>query len=376
MPIEYLTKIKHFYCLKNFDNDQALESLIIKLHDQFRFNRLITLSENDVVRTAKLRSLLKIDGQDFFSGWLFKDKPTMKEFAQLRGLNVPGFTSISSFQEAVEFAENHGYPLICKPINEAGSLDVLYIKDNTDLGEVKGLLKKYDQIDIEEFIKGRLFHVDGVISKRKIAFVSVSMYLTNDGKSTTLFNQQSDSLDVTRTFSDFTINQNSEEFKNLASETNKLLEDPTFDNGTVHIEYIIDTNGKAYFIEMGSRTGGMMIANTIEHKFGFVMNEASFKLQANIPFNFPDKKIDSEYGYMTILPENNKLIKFNEEIIRENPDVIQLESNAVIGHDYQLATESTSRIGTILFSAKNVADVKNKINNLTQLIDKNIVWST
>ncbi|MDW3157596.1 hypothetical protein [Bifidobacterium longum] len=76
--------LSKFVYFESYDDDLALEKLVIELHGERPFDRIIALSELDILRAAKLRSLLDIPGQSYFSAFLYRDKIAMKEWAILR----------------------------------------------------------------------------------------------------------------------------------------------------------------------------------------------------------------------------------------------------------------------------------------------------
>lgn len=88
---------------------------------------------------------------------------------------------------------------------------------------------------------------------------------------------------------------------------------------------ILDATQRAFFIEMGSRIGGLMITNAIQHKYGLVMNEAAYKLQAGFNYQLSPQPPMTESGFLTVLPQNGRLVKFNVAPLR--PEVQHLETN-------------------------------------------------
>lgn len=57
-----LKDINQFIYFEKYNDDEELENLVIKLHQQEKFDLLIALSEKDILRVAKLRELLGIQG--------------------------------------------------------------------------------------------------------------------------------------------------------------------------------------------------------------------------------------------------------------------------------------------------------------------------
>lgn len=361
------TNLKQVIVFEDYDNDLKLNQLVSRLHAEQPFDRLITLSEFDVLRVSKLRSLLQIPGQDYFSGTLFRDKLTMKQFAINQGLLVPTFTQVTTVEEIQKFVSEFGLPVILKPANQAGSKDVHVLNE---LGEITSaiimkLLATYGEMDLEQFIQGEMYSVDGIVDQGQLQFVSVSKYLNNLGDSTTLNHAAS-------TFAAFTISEASSEFKKLKAAAMQLLTPPYLDYGTVHLEFIINRQGRPFFVEMGSRTGGLMITNIIERKYGLVMNEAAYKLEAGFEYQIEPRLPVTESGFLTILPQVGRLVKFDVTALQ--PLVRALQTDLEIGKTYGGMVESIDCIAIMQFDAPNDMAMQNKLNQLNEVIAQTLVW--
>lgn len=367
-----LKDINQFIYFEKYNDDEELENLVIKLHQQEKFDLLIALSEKDILRVAKLRELLGIQGQNYFSALLYRDKYIMKQFAKIIGLNVPEFSTFSKPCELMEKVSKIGFPILIKPLSKSGSEGVQVLKNKEeydDYLEKKSFLE--ENYDVEQFILGDMYHVDGIVENNKLKFVSVSKYWNSLGKSTTLMES---TQNTTITFADFTINKSDWEFLLLKGETKKFVEKSNFNNGTIHAEFIISEKDKTpYFIEIASRTGGLMISDTIEKKYGIIMNEVSFYLQVGQKVTYPLKNEPENFGFLTVFPQNKKLIEYDVSKIKQDLNVIDFYENHKIGKHYK-STEYMNHIGIILFKGTSQENMKQKIQYLTRLIDSNIKW--
>ena len=367
-----LKDINQFIYFEKYNDDEELENLVIKLHQQEKFDLLIALSEKDILRVAKLRELLGIQGQNYFSALLYRDKYIMKQFAKIIGLNVPEFSTFSEPCELMEKVSKIGFPILIKPLSKSGSEGVQVLKNKEEYDDY--LEKKSlwgENYDVEQFILGDMYHVDGIVENNKLKFVSVSKYWNNLGKSTTLMES---TQNTTITFADFTINKSDWEFLLLKGETKKFVEKSNFNNGTIHAEFIISEKDKTpYFIEIASRTGGLMISDTIEKKYGIIMNEVSFYLQVGQKVTYPLKNEPENFGFLTVFPQNKKLIEYDVSKIKQDLNVIDFYENHKIGKHYK-STEYMNHIGIILFKGTSQENMKQKIQYLTRLIDSNIKW--
>lgn len=364
-----ITNIKNFIYFKDYDDDSSLTNLILKLDLEEHFDCLITLSEFDILRVSKIRSMLGIKGQNYVSGQIFRDKIKMKKFANKCGLLVPKYEKVSSIYNIKKFIEKYGYPCILKPTNESSSKDVFVLNKEADLESsvLDEKLNIYGTMDIEKYIKGKLYQVDGIVDNSEVQFVSISQCLNNLGESTTLTKE---SRPIT--IADFTIDAKSKEFNMLENQTIMLLKNSHLSCGSFHIEFIIDENNNPYFIEVGSRTGGLMVSNIIERKYGIIMNEASYKLQAGFIYELNPKIPEIESGFISVLPQNGILTKFDISKIKNL--VSEIEKNYQIGKNYGMAKESTDHLALLQFEAKNEIEIKNKITKINRSIFNCISW--
>ena len=296
----------------------------------------------------------------------------MKQFAKIIGLNVPEFSTFSEPCELMEKVSKIGFPILIKPLSKSGSEGVQVLKNKEEYDDY--LEKKSlwgENYDVEQFILGDMYHVDGIVENNKLKFVSVSKYWNSLGKSTTLMES---TQNTTITFADFTINKSDWEFLLLKGETKKFVEKSNFNNGTIHAEFIISEKDKTpYFIEIASRTGGLMISDTIEKKYGIIMNEVSFYLQVGQKVTYPLKNEPENFGFLTVFPQNKKLIEYDVSKIKQDLNVIDFYENHKIGKHYK-STEYMNHIGIILFKGTSQENMKQKIQYLTRLIDSNIKW--
>lgn len=135
---------------------------------------LLCTFENYIVAKAKLGAHFKVPVQSLESAQLSTDKSLMRQaFLDADRTITPDYATIDTLDEAVHFANSHGYPLIIKPTNLVKSLLVLKCDDEQQLIErftyaadtIGTLYEKYHiydrspQLIIEEFIIGEQFSI-------------------------------------------------------------------------------------------------------------------------------------------------------------------------------------------------------------------------
>lgn len=164
-----------FTHLELFDtlDDEAVPARALALAEKHRITHVIAHHEADVALAAGLRERLGLDGAWSADTTPFRDKALMKELARQAGIAVAPHTVPGSAQEARDFAERHGFPVVLKHREGYNSIGLRIIADRDEL-EAR-LAEAYqdgprDDLLIEAYVPGRMCHVDGlVVNGRTVA---------------------------------------------------------------------------------------------------------------------------------------------------------------------------------------------------------------
>jgi biotin carboxylase len=113
---------------------------------------------------------------------------------------------------------------------------------------------------IEEFIEGKVYHVDSVVENGKVVAAGVSVYGTTPFKVS----------HYGGVFTTSIVPYKSKERKELEKLNKKLLKAFKYESGIAHAEFLqSDATGEFYLIEVAARVGGAYIANVLEQACGF-----------------------------------------------------------------------------------------------------------
>ena len=268
---------------------------VTNLAGTLRIDRVVGLDEFDVITAALAREHLQIDG--LVSSYLrrFRDKLTMRNLASSRGIRCPEYVGAFNHDEINAFLERVPPPWIVKPRSEVSAFG---IKKCETVEQVWTVLSDLDtrntwrdhpsQFQIEEFVEGRVFHVDSVVAHGKVVAAGVSQYGTAPFK-------------VTHhggVFTSYTVPYNSIARKELERVNIELLKAFEYDRGVAHAEFLqSDATGEFYLLEVACRVGGAYLANVHEHANGFNLWREWAKLETatgSSPYKPP--KLRREYG--------------------------------------------------------------------------------
>ncbi|MGH9747783.1 MAG: ATP-grasp domain-containing protein [Candidatus Acidiferrales bacterium] len=223
-------------------------------------DRIVALDEFDMENVAALREHLRIPGMGLTTMRYFRDKLAMRGRAREAGIAVPEFIHVLNYDALKEFMARVKPPWLLKPRSQASGIGMKKIHDPAELWP--WLDKLGDQQSfylLEQFVPGDVFHVDSIVSERKVVFAEAHAY----GKPP---------LDVSHgggVFTTRTLARTSPESKALRKANKEVIESLGLLRGVTHAEFLrAHDDGKIYFIEVAARVGGAYISDAIEAATG------------------------------------------------------------------------------------------------------------
>jgi hypothetical protein len=217
---------------------------------------VIATHEHTVLPAAAIRDKLKIEGLSFDQALGLRDKNIMKQRISNQGLRTPNFikcTKSASLNEITDFIEKYSKVFV-KPINQAGSFNILESDNLEVLGEHINKLLKDQEFLIEESINLPVMHFDGIASNGEIDFISISNKLGN------CYDYVRERRPITTI-----IDNESPMFNKAVSYTKKCLEGLKITDLIFHLEVFFDKNKDDFiFLEIAGRPPGAGISNLIK----------------------------------------------------------------------------------------------------------------
>jgi D-ala D-ala ligase C-terminus len=160
------------------DVDDVLRLVDAVVRDEGPFDHVIGFSEMLLDLAATLRERYGVEGSSREETSRFRDKTVMKAMVSRAGLRVPRWASCSTEEQALADAEEFGYPVIVKPVRGASSQGVREVASAEELRALCAERSLHD-LEIEEFIRGEILHVDGVLDAGgKPLFLCTSRYIS------------------------------------------------------------------------------------------------------------------------------------------------------------------------------------------------------
>ncbi|MDP7992179.1 ATP-grasp domain-containing protein [Bacillus sp. MHSD_36] len=350
---------------ENFKDNKMVEFDAMELFKNNPFRKIIGINESDILRAAKLREHLKIDsdGQGFESALAFRNKLVMKDYITKGGLKTPNYKEIVSPLDIYDFIEENGYPIILKPIWGAGGIDTVIIKNSLQLKKYlsNGIPKN---MQVEAYIKGDMFHIDGIIVNYNLEFIAVGKYINN-----WLSYQESKGA------GGILLSPENPMFKRLENYTKKVLSSlPLPKCTTFHCEVFSNEKGEIIFCEIASRTSGARIPKVIEQTYGINLNELWVKLLCGININLQLKDVDAKVlsGFYLMPKKIGKLKSLPNELPFNW--VTEYLVRAKEGLEVKELITSLDSSVSFIVQGPNITEIEKRINLTAEWLDKNIVW--
>lgn len=264
--------LRHVHAFEGYDHGQMVEKRALELARSHGVVAVFARGESDIVRAAQLRDLLGLRGQGAESALAYRDKVVMKERLQGSGVALPTYRALDSAYAAIDFVADHGFPVVIKPRMESGSSGVRIIRDQAQLDE--HLADPLDRpAEIETYVEGTMYHVDGLVLDGEIAFIHPFRYV-ND-----CLSYRDDQFSGSVTLSP----SHPDHGRLVASAVVVVGALPSPPSMAFHAEFWISEGGDITFCEIASRTGGGMISSTIKHSFGFDIDREWLLAECGLP---------------------------------------------------------------------------------------------
>lgn len=357
----------HFLLIESFENyvdNVNVEIKAIQLSKKFNITNVLSISEFDVVRSARLREILHCPGQSLMSAEAYRNKILMKQLLYGSSVNIPRFEKIVSKTQVEKFIQQTNYPVVLKPIYGTGSMDVYIIKNQNDIDAFFEKNQNSNNYEIEEFINGEMYHIDGLIQNHKVVVSYVSKYYKG-----CLEFQDNQPL------SSYMIEENNALNKSLKTQVEKVIDTlPSFPNGSFHAEFFVTNSGEIYFCEIGSRTGGAEIGKVIQNSTTIHLNRESLYLQMFEDYTITTRqKPVRRYSGFVLIPPQCGVYKG----IKKNIDfdwIVAIKNTARKNKTYNDAQLSVDHIISVVIEGNSEKELISRINIVNEWYEKNVIW--
>lgn len=217
------------------------------------FDRIISMSEYELLDAARLREALNVEGASLAAVNLARNKLDMKAAVAAGNLRVPQFMPLDRY-----LALNGQVPwqgaTVLKPHSGASSMDVsIHQQPARAFDEISrkisDLSLNIDEFQVEEFISGPIRHFDGLVQDGRILTMLSSQYV-----GTCL-----DYMERGHPLGSWHL----ETTTPMQMWVSAVLDAVQIRNGAFHLEAIMEGDDPV-FLEVGNRVGGADVVATYE----------------------------------------------------------------------------------------------------------------
>jgi biotin carboxylase len=233
---------------------------------KLKVDRVVALEEFDVMTAALIREHFCLPGMSSSTAKTFRDKFRMAEAARAGDVLLPEFVPLINADEVREFMERVPPPWIIKPRSDVSAIGIRKVEEADEVWRITGEMNERENLRerssyyvLAQFIPGEVFHVDSIVSGRRVVFAGANRY----GRPP-LEVAHGGGAYVSRTVAHGSANE-----KKLFAINRKLVKALQLESGAAHAEFIkSDADGEFYFLEMAARVGGAYIADVLEAASG------------------------------------------------------------------------------------------------------------
>jgi hypothetical protein len=224
-----------------------------------RIDRVVALDEFDLEVAATLREHLRVPGMGETTTRRFRDKLAMRMAAAGAGIRVPSFTGVIHHDGVRRFMEQVEPPWVLKPRLSASTTGIRTVGSPEALwAALEELGDEQSFCVLERFVRGDVYHVDGVVADGVVRFAEVHRYAHPP-----LQVYHGGGLFCSRTVE--RADPRADTLRELNSEVVAAL---GLRRGAFHTEFIWGSDDQPYFLEIGARVGGAHIADMAEAATG------------------------------------------------------------------------------------------------------------
>nr|WP_258567749.1 ATP-grasp domain-containing protein [Paenactinomyces guangxiensis] len=341
--------------------------MALELYEQVPYSTVIATAERDILRAAKLREFLGIEGQSWESALAFRDKVKMKTLLSRANIKVPAFAMLETAVDLYKFIKQHGYPVVVKPVDGMGSRNTAILKNREETIEYlsQGLASN---LIVEEFIEGEMYHIDGLVLGGKFIHCWPSKYFNDclafhDGKylGSYLLAPQ---------------NPLTERLRNEVISILQIL--PTPANTTFHAEIFHTPQDELITCEIACRTGGSRIIEEYRQAFDVDLTKLSVQAQCGLKTDVSERFLQREgpktqFGFIGLPPKHG--VFQGAPTWQELPHwVTEYNVLAKPGQSFTGAHTSVDYVLTLVVKGNTEQQVVQRIQDIAEFLENKMVW--
>ncbi|EPM60820.1 nikkomycin biosynthesis domain protein [Pseudomonas syringae pv. actinidiae ICMP 19071] len=281
-------KCPEHFIVRDFADTAGVMAVLEVIAQQHVISQVVPSDEFSVYIAALANDRWDLPGITREKAKSFRDKKAMKEIAQHAGIRTAREITLSDIKGGyVEF------PVVVKPRSLAGSMGVKIITEAKQLTEMDvdwgAAYRDMDerQYMIEQYNPNTIYHIDCIVLKGHLSFISVGQYL---GKPIDFLQEKPVGV---LSVPDQAVEDT---WRPFAESVIKAFEAP---EGVYHIEAFADAGFGLELLEIAYRPGGAAIVEMIEMVHGLNLKCIHLAAQLGLVDYVDSQRQEEAFGYMT-----------------------------------------------------------------------------
>ncbi|MBK0123588.1 ATP-grasp domain-containing protein [Pantoea sp. S61] len=342
---------------KSYSRDYINHARSLYKINEVKADTIIAITERHLLAAANLRNEFDCPGLSVGQTLLFRDKVLMKDHLTSHGILTPQYSKYS-YESALYLLSKHK-KIVLKPRLGAGSQGVMIIEDKEELRYVENSIEfLIDEYEVEEFIPGKLYHIDSVVSNGKV--IAATAGISIDPPS---------NFETSTPYYDVSLN-NGELLDRLLDFNSKVVSCYPFFSGVTHHEVFVNDQG-LYFCEIGARAGGGGVIACFNRRTGINLDEVvlSSQIDGSIPLEIDVADIMT--GYVMIYGSEGK----NAPCIKkyEMPWVIEHQINVSPGEILKKPKDWSDVVSIISVEGENHSQILSRLNEAFNFVNSQFI---
>lgn len=337
---------------------------VLKLAQELQIDGIVSYASDVSAPTAAyVAEKMGLPTNPYESVMILTHKDLFRPFLIEHGFNSPKSKGFSDLQEALDFFRSLGKPAMVKPSDSNGSKGATRVDSEADFEAAFSKAMSFSRqkiVIVEEFLirDGHQIAGDGFIVDGELVFA---------GFMSEHFDKLCNPLvPIGESYPSYI----SDELKAKAkAEINRLMKLLNMKFGAINMDFIIDSAGEIYIIEIGPRNGGNLITDVIREASGIDLAkctvQAALGLDINEDFNKPIHTFVSSYVVHSLKNGTYAGTDIKDSIKK---DIILFKDLTNIGDQVEMFDNAALGTGAMLIKYDSIEQMVERMDNMEEYI--------
>lgn len=337
---------------------------VLKLAQELKIDGIVSYASDVSAPTAAyVAEKMGLPTNPYESVMILTHKDLFRPFLIEHGFNSPKSKGFADMKDALEFFRSLGKPAMIKPSDSNGSKGATRVDSEADFEAAFNKAMSFSRqkvVIVEEFLirDGHQIAGDGFIVDGELVFA---------GFMSEHFDKLCNPLvPIGESYPSYI----SDELKAKAkAEINRLMKLLGMKFGAINMDFIIDSKGDVYIIEIGPRNGGNLITDVIREASGIDLAKCTIQAALGLEFDRDFDKPIHTYVSSYVVHSLHDGIYDKTEISSEiKDDIILFKDLTQSGDKVQMFDNAALGTGAMLIKYDSIEQMVERMDNMEKYI--------